>query len=451
MTFTRSPLPYDHTQAGSIEAYAQQLVSHTLRAFVPPERILRIKDKGEFGNLLEEFYFFKKPDSSPKADFPEAGVELKSTPLERQVRLGLLVPKERLVLSMIDYFVLRGEKWSSNSVFLKSALLLLIFYLWEESKSPVDLEVRLARLWKMPPEDLHIIRKDWESIVKKVNDGLAHTISETDTLYLAACTKGGRRRPQPCSSELAKSRAFALKQSYVRAILHSQLGYKVYEPVVKEGTKLKREETFEDIVQRRFHRYIGKSADQIARKVGIKPSEAKHSFALVTRAILKIAPGHEIEEFEKAGILERTLRINRQGTIEQHVSFPAFDYLELAKERWQTSELREQLTSRFFFVVFEEDSRGVYRLRRTMFWSMPEEDREREARAVWLKTVRKVRRGNLEKLPKIVESRVAHVRPHDSKKKLIYPGPRGSIGEKKCFWLRNKYVLDVLKKSKGSK
>ena len=45
-------------------------------------------------------------------------------------------------------------------------------------------------LWKLPEKDLLIIRQDYETIIKKIKRGEAHLLSEGDTMYLGACTKG---------------------------------------------------------------------------------------------------------------------------------------------------------------------------------------------------------------------------------------------------------------------
>lgn len=37
---------------------------------------------------------------------------------------------------------------------------------------------------------MKVIQSDWEKIVNKVKIGEAHNLSEGDTLYLGACTKG---------------------------------------------------------------------------------------------------------------------------------------------------------------------------------------------------------------------------------------------------------------------
>ena len=54
-----------------------------------------------------------------------------------------------------------------------------------------------------------IIKKDWELINQKIKDGKAHELSEGDTFYLGACTKGSTAakslRKQPFNEIKAKS------------------------------------------------------------------------------------------------------------------------------------------------------------------------------------------------------------------------------------------------------
>ncbi|MCX6822907.1 MAG: hypothetical protein NTX91_02825, partial [candidate division SR1 bacterium] len=72
---------YDKTNPKSILQYARRLLHKTLRDFVETSTIEKIGDsptgKGGYGTILEEYYFGYKPNSSKKADFEEAGLELK--------------------------------------------------------------------------------------------------------------------------------------------------------------------------------------------------------------------------------------------------------------------------------------------------------------------------------------------------------------------------------------
>ena len=83
----------------------------------------------------------------------------------------------------------------------------------------------------------------------KVRAGQAHLLTEGDTLYLAACTKGATAasvRQQPFSDIPAKQRAYSLKSSYMTRILNQYIfGNKEDERIIKDW-RLLRHMTFEE-------------------------------------------------------------------------------------------------------------------------------------------------------------------------------------------------------------
>jgi DNA mismatch repair protein MutH len=445
--FTKWPLPYDYRSAESLEAHALALVNKTLRPFVPAPTFINPADRGRFGLLLEEYYFFKAPDGSPRPDFPEAAVELKSSPL-RWLKSKVLVPKERLVLGLINYDKVELEAWETSSFLGKNAKLLLVLYLFERGRSALDHEIKLVGLWAFPDEDLQIIRKDWEFIVDKIRRDAADELSEGDTLYLGACTKAATSssRRTVRSGRLVKPRAFALKQGYMRYILQKHflkmdIGT---EPFLKKTQQKKQAAGFEDMVHNRFRRFIGNTAAEIATKLELKASNAKNFHAAVTKKVLGISPDRAIEEFEKAEIIHRTIRLKNSGLPKEDVSFKAFKPLDLVKEKWEESEFRTTLTRRFFFVVYKADEKGIFRLFKTVFWSMPAQDRELEARAVWEEAIRRLKKPEKNQMPGKPFSRVSHVRPHGKNKNDTVPTPGGWRITKQCFWLNSQYVRDQL-------
>lgn len=441
-------LPYDPTDRQSIVEYAQRLIGRTLREMA---RDLDFQidfsgHKGGFGTALERHYFRINPGNTPEPDFPEAGIELKSTPIKK-VR-GRWVAKERLVLGMIDYCAIVTEEWEGSSFLRKNSCLLLVFYLHEAGKDPADFVIKIVRLWEFPPEDLEVIRQDWERIVAKIRDGKAHELSEGDTLYLAACTKSAdssKRTSQPCSKTPAKPRALALKASYMNSVIRDSV-------LTRTGTQtrpiLARGEIerlgFEAAIQARFEPYVGKTADEIAAILGVKASKSsKNYFASITDAILGLSPGERAAEFEKAGLIVRTMRILPSGRPKEDISFRAFDYKKLVQQDWETSDLRADLTKRFF-VIYRLDSSGTPVLAGTRFWNMPYSDLETHARRCFEETVSRIKEDRAEYLPKKSENPAVHVRPHGRDSSDVCETPSGKWLCKKSFWLNGAYIKDQL-------
>jgi len=442
-------LPYDPTDRQSITEYARRLIGRTLREMARDIdfQIDFSGHKGGFGTALERHYFRINPGNTPEPDFPAAGVELKSTPIKKVG--GRWVAKERLVLGMIDYCTIVAEEWENSSFLRKNSCLLLVFYLHEAGKDPADFVIKIVRLWEFPPEDLEVIRQDWEKIVAKIRDGGAHELSEGDTLYLAACTKSAdssKRTAQPFSNAPAKPRALALKASYMNSVIRDSV-------LTRTGTQtrpiLDRKEIadagFEAAIQARFEPYLGKAADEIAASLGVKAGKgAKNYFAAITDAILGLSPGERAEEFEKAGLIVRTMRILPSGRPKEDISFRAFDYKKLVQQDWETSDLRAELSKRFLFVIYRLDSSGTPMLAGTRFWNMPYSDLETHARRCFEDTVSRIKEDRAEYLPRKSENPAVHVRPHGRDSNDVCETPSGKWLCKKSFWLNGAYIKDQL-------
>jgi DNA mismatch repair protein MutH len=74
----------DFNSAESIIDYAKELKNQTLRTVCGCEIEKHgYKGKGNFGQILEKFYFGYEPNSDSEPDFKEVGIELKTSPLKK--------------------------------------------------------------------------------------------------------------------------------------------------------------------------------------------------------------------------------------------------------------------------------------------------------------------------------------------------------------------------------
>ena len=412
--------------------------------------------KGAIGTVIEESWFGYHPNSEAEPDFPEAGVELKVTPYVR--RKGEIIAKERLVCNIINYMEEYKRAFFHSSFMHKCGTMLLMSYEHKYDVPKGDYTIDAAILFKFPEEDLIIIQHDWEAIMQKIKAGQAHLISEGDTLYLAACTKGANAqsiRPQPFSDIPAKQRAFSLKASYMTYVLNNYVfGSKRSEKIIKDWHEIS-VQSFEEYIERKVEPYYGKSQQELKTLFGID-SVAKNLNELLLGKMLgiegKIA---YTEEFQKACIVPKTIRVRIDGSIRESMSFPTFDFIELSRETWEESTLYKYLSpTKFLFIIFKERRDGNYYFERIMFWNIPAEDLE-EVHRVWERTVRTIRhgvkliptaRGISNNLPRQSESRVAHVRPHGRNADDKLPLPDGRMMTKQCFWLNNSYVAEQISK-----
>lgn len=73
---------YDRASKWSILEYSKKLLGKTLEEAIAPTQIEELKGKGRLGQLVEKYFFGYELNSNQEADFSEAGLELKCTPLK---------------------------------------------------------------------------------------------------------------------------------------------------------------------------------------------------------------------------------------------------------------------------------------------------------------------------------------------------------------------------------
>jgi hypothetical protein len=216
----------------SILEFAKKLQGKTLREFLSNNDIESIEknieahpgNKGKLGHHIEKYYFRYPLNSTSEADFP-CGLELKVTPL-RFINNGELRPKERLVCNIINYMNIVDESWASSSFLKKNKETLIIRYIdpMNEHINLLDYKIFDVHIFNIfdNPNDAQQFEQDWNVIVNKIRNCEAHLLSESDTKYLGACTKGSTAlksfRQQSCGPE-AKQRAFSFKTQFMRVLL----------------------------------------------------------------------------------------------------------------------------------------------------------------------------------------------------------------------------------------
>lgn len=468
-----STFPYDKKDPKSIERYAQKAVGKTFQNILDDDRdsewgelheptvdyYIGIEDqerkhyKGKFGQLVEKKYFHYECNSDSSADFHEAGVELKVTPYKIN-QDGRKVAKERVSLTMINYMDVVNETFFKSHLWKKCGLILFMWYRYNgKDASPFEQIIDYVQLFTPNEEDLKIIVHDFEIIVNKIKQGKAHELSEADTMYLGAAPKASnvnKTRPQPFSDIPARLRAFTYKNSYMTYVLNNYFipGKKTYERILPEGVTT----SFEEYVSERIYAYRGWSVSDLANHFGLDTC-SKGTQANIAFRILGIK-SNKAEEFVKAGIAVKTIRIQHSDYIKESMSFPTFKFKELVKEEWEDSTFGNYLReTKFLFVVYKFDENGLLHLQGCQFWNIPYNDLENDVRSIWKKTKSVIEAGLIiekkngkysSNLPKIKDNKVCHVRPHGKDASDTDELPDGRQYPKQCFWLNNTYIYSQI-------
>lgn len=485
-------LPYNDSDIKDIFKYANKLIGSTFidilfniyEAEDLGKKIIYYNNpraKGGLGNLIEEHYFFYKPNNESVPDFDKVGMELKVTPYEttnKGIKAG-----ERLVITMIPNDKPIEREFKGSHLESKIKLILMIWYHRIKTQKRTEYSIDYVNLYDLYnsilSKDLKIILEDYKIIVDKIISGNAHTLSESDTKYLSACTKGVTAskslKPQYYNKAIkAKRRAFSLKQSYMTYILNSYInkGLMNYDSIFNESELC--DGDFDKKILSKIDRYIGKTEKNLYDyfKIDIATNSKQINKTLVYK-ILGICTNNA-EEFEKANIIVKTIRVKKNGKPRESMSFPKIIIKDFVKQNFERSfEYEFFETTRFLLVVFQENENSEYVLKGSKFWNMPIEDLETVGKREWesyknkflLGVNFKIKRQQNGKivvendLPKKSETNIFHLRPHANKSAYLIKGIRYSEGSgydmdtlpngdkmtHQCFWINSDYIAKIIK------
>lgn len=398
--------------------YAEQAETLTFGEIDSSDRLDNTRLKGGLGQFIEESYFGYEVNSNQEADFVHLGVELKVTPI-RELKSGKLSAKERLVLNIINYEEEYLNTFKTSSFWMKNSELLIMFYLWRSEWKRSEYPIIKAMLHTFSEKDLLIIEQDWKTIIEKIKAGKAHELSEGDTNYLGAATKGSSSasvRKQPFNSTPAMQRAYSLKQSYMTALVRSKITKADIDKATSLEIKTKREtelppvikdvdvlrhKKFDDYVIELFSTFKGWSREElvehfkIVNKDGNRPKQVNY---IIVQRILGVGGNSQevhAQEFEKANIVVKTIELNDGKSPREHLKICEInEFNEITDIEWEDSTLFEKLEStKFLFVIFDKTANGSVILKKAQFWSMPVSDLEQVVKKIWQGEKQKINEG----------------------------------------------------------
>ena len=425
------------------------------------------RNKGGFGGFVEEKIFGYKANSDDNPDFIKAGIELKVTPVKKNQN-GTMSSKERLVLNMINYQSEALATFTTSSFFKKNRKLLIWFYLYSKGVHPSRFEITdyLLLEFKNSLEN-KVIERDWNIIHKKIVEGNAHEISESDTEFLAACTKGANSSVlvnQYKSGIKAKPRAYSFKTSFMTYLYRNMVhNIAPYSPLISEDEWMKN--PLEEIYKEKLSVYQGMTQQQLCRKFGVSSRAKQLNFMLAQKMLGISGNDKATPEMEAVGIIFRTITVDKNGRPTESMPFKAFEFEELIDTPWEESSVREDFVDLKLMLFVFREADGVIFFDRVVFWNAPNYVVDGKVKQMYEHCADLVRRGEafyfdssgkvLDRFPKEHRNSngVCHVRPHARVKsdEYILPIPDKIAGitsyTKQSFWFNKDFVGGIVKKS----
>lgn len=458
-------LEYNPHDISDVVKYAQKLLKKSLNEVMLEKSLItdfhKSSNKGAFGLLLEELYFGIKNNSDSEPDIFESGIEIKSAQVKFTSK-NIKVFKERLKISSISYdSSFNYVNLFDSPLWRKIEKILLILFIYRKGEDRLDNICDFADLLIFPEEDIAQFAKDWEILKKLVQNNRANEITEGLTFYLSANTSGRNSKDlvNAPGGLRVKRRAFSLKSTYLNELFN----YKPPKLKAKIGIiKSKQNKTLEQTVIEELNKYQGKSCQQICELFKVdytSLNKAKDYFSKVSKLINKLIlsdisedsseiPFEKFEQFNKAGVIIKTVALEKTGNLKEAMSFPAIKWVELAEEdEWEESQLYDFISRKFLFYVYKKNLQNKNpTFLKAFFWSMPQGDIDK-MQYLWENTKEKVLRNEYDSFLSSTQHSVGHVRPHAKNAKDKAPTPQNTMEKKKSFWLNSKYVLEVIKQN----
>lgn len=428
-----------------------------------------IKNKGGLGGFVEENIFGYANNSDDEPDFIDAGIELKVTPIKENQN-GTISSKERLVLNMINYKKEANATFKTSSFYHKNKKLLIWFYLFKKGVNPSNFEIMDYSLLEFENSlEFKIIERDWNIIHNKIVNGKAHELSERDTELLAACTKGANNKvlvEQYNTNIKAKPRAYSFKSGFMtslyRRIIHEMSPYSEF---ISDDEWMNN--TLEEVYKEKVQPYIGYTISELARRFGIGLNNKSIGYD-VAKAIFGFKGKKTNHELEESNIEVKTVRLLKNGTPAEDMSFPAFDFTELVTQKWEESEIRGDFIDKkiLLFVYQHDNGRKVKdaRFKEILFWNIPDSLIDGQIKKMYEEAADLVKNGDalkIDKNGKIIDkfpkarrngNGICHIRPHgrNKKDKFALPVKDKSTGlteyTKQCFWFNKQFIKDLIAK-----
>lgn len=169
-----------------------QLAGHLLGKRVAAINPLAFTDgnftKSDIADVIEGNHYGVPKNSRSEADFAGTGIELKVTPVEANASGDVIRPKERMVISMVDYgSIATHERWDGLDAL--TGKLDPVLFIWYDATDDDRTEHRVvwADLWRPSAKQSRQMQRDYEQIRSKVTEG--SRLSGSDGDFLSTCPK----------------------------------------------------------------------------------------------------------------------------------------------------------------------------------------------------------------------------------------------------------------------
>lgn len=221
-----------------------------------------------------------------------------------------------------------------------------------------------------------------------------------------------------------------------------------------------------DLLNIEVDKIKGKTVEEIKRKLSID-SNAKNVNRMIFDSVINNSDNKEkiISLFKELNCVIKTINLEWNDNLKESISLNVFKYVEIVKETWESSSLRNYFKNNIFvFVVFKKDYKDS-KFIDIKVWKMPNTILESEVKSIWNYTRNLVLEGKIVNyiddrnryitfFPSKSETKYVHVRPHaqNAEDTLLLPVKDKLTKKEKfvkhSFWLNNTFIKKIVVEGK---
>ena len=234
-----------------------------------------------------------------------------------------------------------------------------------------------------------------------------------------------------------------------------------YSPLISEDEWMKN--PLEEIYKEKMSIYHGMTQKQLCRRFAVNSKAKQLNFMLCQRMLGISGRSKATAEMEVAGIIFRTITVDKNGRPTESMPFKSFEFEELINTPWDESTIRDDFVDLKMMIFVFKEVDGVISFDRIHFWNAPNSVVDGDIEKMHERCAEMVRNGTAfyfdgkgkvkDRFPK--EDRnsngVCHVRPHARRGVDHYnlPVPDRETGitsyTKQSFWFNKGFIEKVLK------
>lgn len=435
-----------------IEQFCHKIRKKTIKDLIPYDVLKNIKktNKGNAGNLIEKELFKLNSGNQSIPDFEKLGIELKSAPLKilkRSKNSDLIYsPKERVSLMQLNFEnIVKDINFFESHLFHKCKHILFIFYLHSDILE--DCKIIDYYFYDLEKDtNIDLIITEYDLIVRKIKDGLAHELSEGDTELLGASTtgSGGQKdfKKQPFSNIPAKARRFSFKPKQIRNIL-KVLNNKSTNNIIND-------------LNVKLSPYFNSTINELVQICGLN-KQTKNIKSKVICSLLGVKNYSEyISNFQGNKVMLKNIEY-LNSRIKEEIGLVDVDFTEFTDKK-----INDFYDSKFYdfmvdlniiFIKWQTINNNTY-LESVHLFQIPNEAIN-DANYVWNNTKKLFLESNCIKsfdkgkykynFIKKTDNKTFHVRPHDQNRKDRYKMPNGQYLCKFEYWLNTDLINHFIK------